>query len=392
MTVDTMSQNGANPPDIATIIVAAGHGSRFGDGLPKQYHALLGRPVLAWTLDRVLGHGRVQRGVLVVGSGHVDRARELAADHPVEVIVGADTRQESVALGLEALAAAPPDLVLVHDGVRPNPSPAAIDRVIDALATTDGAIAAMPLVETIKRDGDDGPLRTVDRSHLYGAQTPQGFRFPALLQAYRATTQTFTDDAALAVEHGLTVNLVEGNADNLKITRAEDLQRMARLMGGGETRVGSGYDVHRLGPGDHVVLCGVRIAHDGGLIGHSDADVGLHALTDALLGALALGDIGSHFPPSDAKWKGAASDQFVTFARDRVSQRGFGISHVDITLICETPKIGPHRAAMIGRLEDLLGIEADRISVKATTTERLGFTGRGEGIAAQAVATITSIA
>ena len=385
-----MSQRGAKPSDTAAVIVAAGHGSRFGDTLPKQYHPLLGRPVLAWTLDRLLGHDRVGRGVLVTGSDHVDRARRLAADYPVEVIVGASTRQDSVALGLEALAAEPPHFVLVHDGVRPNPAPDVIDRVIDALETADGAVAAMPLVDTVKRTIDGAPLATVDRSNLYGAQTPQGFRFPALLSAYRAATETYTDDAALAVAHGLTVDLVEGNADNLKITRAEDLQRMARLMGGGETRVGSGFDVHRLGPGDHVVLCGVRIAHDGGLVGHSDADVGLHAITDALLGALALGDIGSHFPPSDPQWKGAASDQFVTFARDRVSERGFRIAHVDVTLICETPKIGPHRAAMTGRLEELLGIEANRISVKATTSERLGFTGRGEGIAAQAVATIAA--
>lgn len=383
-----MPQPLGSQPDTAALIVAAGHGSRFGGDLPKQYHRLLGRPVLAWTLDRLLGHQRVDRGVLVVAPNFVEHARDLARNHAVTVVPGADTRQASVALGLEAMIDTPPDLVLVHDGVRPNPSPYAIDRVIDALTDADGAIASMPVVDTVKRKHQDGAIETLDRSQLYQAQTPQGFRYPALLQAYRAAQSDFTDDAALAVDHGLSVKLVEGNSDNLKITRTEDLKRMAQLMGADETRVGFGYDVHRFGPGDHVMLCGVPIAHSHGLAGHSDADVGLHALTDALLGTLGLGDIGTHFPPSDPQWRGASSDQFLSFARDRVSDHGFDIAHVDVTLICEVPKIGPHRGAMTDRLAEILAVGTDRVSIKATTSEGLGFTGRREGIAAQAVATV----
>ena len=390
-TPSDMSSSPQRAPDVAAVIVAAGQGNRFGDPVPKQYHALFGRPVVAWTLDRVMGHGRVNRGVLVVAETYVDQMRDLVGDRPIAVISGADSRQQSVSLGLEALADSPPDIVLVHDGVRPNVTPETIDRVIDALPHADGAVAAMPVVDTIKRLAGDGPLETVDRSQLYRAQTPQGFCFPALLNAYRAASQEFTDDAALAANHGLNVTLVDGSADNMKITRAEDLERMARLMTTGETRVGFGFDVHRLTAGDHIILCGVRIDHDATLVGHSDADVGLHALTDALLGAIGLGDIGTHFPPSDAQWRDASSDRFLIFARDRMMERGYALSNVDVTLICEAPKIGPHRAAMISQLSRLLETEEGRISVKATTSEGLGFTGRAEGIAAQAMATIVAL-
>jgi len=384
-----MPHPSTKPTDTAALIVAAGRGNRFGDALPKQYHLLLGKPVLAWTLNRFVSHRQIDRAVLVVASDYLEQALDLVAGKPVCVVAGADSRQASVSLGLEYLADNPPALVLVHDGVRPNPAPEVIDRVIDALNNADGAIAALAVVDTIKRSAENEPLETVDRSRLFQAQTPQGFHYPALLKAYRAAKSEFTDDAALAVDYGMNVTMVDGNADNLKITRAEDLHRMARLMGAGETRVGSGFDVHRFGPGDHVMLCGVAITHSQGLAGHSDADVGLHAITDALLGAVGAGDIGTHFPPSDPKWRGASSDQFIEFARDTVTQKGFAIVNIDITLICEAPKIGPHRDAIIDRLASLLQIDADKVSIKATTSEGLGFTGRREGIAAQAVVTVS---
>ena len=297
----------------------------------------------------------------------------------------------SVRLGLEALAIHHPERVLIHDGARPFPDAALIDRVIDGLDRAPAAIPCLALRDTIKR-ADDGMIRaTIDRSLLWRAQTPQGFHFDAILAAHRAAEgRALTDDAAVAEAAGLTPLLVGGSEDNLKVTTTEDLAAAERLIAArqGDVRVGQGFDVHAFAPGDHVRICGVDIPHDASLAGHSDADVGLHALTDAVLGAIAAGDIGMHFPPGDPRWRGAPSDQFLKHAADLVRARAGAIAAVDVTIICERPKIGPHRAAMIERVAAILGIAPARVSVKATTTDRLGFTGRGEGIAAQAVATV----
>jgi len=304
---------------------------------------------------------------------------------------GGATRQESVRHGLESLRAAAPEVVLIHDGVRPLLDAALIDRVLDGLARHAAVLPALPVTDTLKRVADNSVLGTVERAGLFRAQTPQGFRYPDILAAHRRHAgSALTDDVALAEAAGLAVAVVAGDESNLKITAPEDLARAARLLGAGLVpRTGLGFDVHRLAPGDGLVLVGVRLPEPLRLIGHSDADVGLHAVTDALLGALGAGDIGSHFPPSEARWAGADSALFVEHARQLVAAAGGRIEHVDLTLICERPRIGSHRAAMVARLALLLGLEPGRVSVKATTTEGLGFTGRGEGIAAQAVATVS---
>jgi 2-C-methyl-D-erythritol 4-phosphate cytidylyltransferase/2-C-methyl-D-erythritol 2,4-cyclodiphosphate synthase len=296
-----------------------------------------------------------------------------------------------VRLGLEALAPNRPERVLIHDGARPFPDSELIDRVIAGLDEASAAIPCLPLRDTIKR-AEDGMIReTADRSALWRAQTPQGFHFDAILAAHRAAAGCqLTDDSAVAEAAGLAPVLVAGSEDNLKVTTAEDLAIIERLTAAqhSDVRVGQGFDVHAFGPGDHVRICGIEIPHDQSLAGHSDADVGLHALTDALLGAIGEGDIGMHFPPGDPRWRGAASDQFLRHAADLVRARGGAIAAVDVTIVCERPKIGPHRAAMIERVAAILGIAGARVSIKATTTDKLGFTGRGEGIAAQAVATV----
>src|SRR6266850_714962 len=307
-------------------------------------------------------------------------------------VAGGPTRQDSVRLGLEALALNRPERVLIHDGARPFPDSMLIDRVIEGLDRASAVIPCLALRDTIKR-AESGVIRgTVDRSELWRAQTPQGFHFEAILAAHRAAAGCqLTDDSAVAEAAGLAPVLVAGSEDNLKVTTAEDLAIVERLITArhsDDVRVGQGFDVHAFGPGDHVRICGIEIPHDQSLAGHSDADVGLHALTDAVLGAIGAGDIGMHFPPSEPRWRGAASDQFLRHAADLVRARGGAIAAVDVTIICERPKIGPHRAAMIERIAAILGIAADRVSVKATTTDKLGFTGRGEGIAAQAVATV----
>ncbi len=378
----------------AALIVAAGRGQRFGGKLPKQYAELGGVPVLRHSLLTFLAHPQISRvGVVIHPDDRdlYDRAAEgLDLEQPV---AGGDSRQASVRLGLESLASDPPDLVLIHDGARPFVSQLAIARVLDALQRSPGAIAAQPVVDTLKRAQDGCVAGTQDRNGLWRAQTPQGFRYMEIAEAHRAAAnRNLTDDAAVAELAGLPVALVEGGQENMKVTTQEDLEGAERWLRGAvafETRVGQGFDVHAFGPGDHVTLCGLRIDHDAGLVGHSDADVGLHALTDAILGALGAGDIGSHFPPSDPQWKGTDSALFITHARDLVSARGGRINHVDVTLICERPKIGPHREAMVTRLAELLQLTEDRISVKATTTEKLGYLGRGEGMAAQAMATLS---
>jgi 2-C-methyl-D-erythritol 4-phosphate cytidylyltransferase/2-C-methyl-D-erythritol 2,4-cyclodiphosphate synthase len=381
------------------LIVAGGRGERFGAEIPKQYRRLGGVPVLRRSVLAFLGHPAVSGVQVVIRPEHRDLYEEavagLSLPPPVE---GGAERQDSVRAGLERLAAspAPPDLVLVHDAARPLVDAATIGRVAAALAEAPAAVAAVPVTDTLRRVADGGPeggpgAGTVPRDGLWRAQTPQGFRFAGILAAHRAHAgEALTDDAAVAERAGIPVLIVQGNPDNIKVTTSDDLARAELLDLGAlpDIRTGSGFDVHRFAPGDHVVLCGVAVPHDRRLDGHSDADVGLHALTDAILGAIGAGDIGGHFPPSDPRWKGADSARFLRHAVDLVAARGGRIAHADVTIVCERPKVGPHREAMVARLAELLGVEADRVSVKATTTERLGFTGRGEGIAAQAVCTV----
>lgn len=378
----------------AALIVAAGRGSRAGGPLPKQYAPLGGKPLLSHTIRAFASHPDVSHIQVVIhadDAGLYEEATSGAAKL-LPPVPGGASRQASVLAGLEALGEAVPDLgrVLIHDGARPFVSSSLISRVIDALGAVPGALPALSVTDTLRRGMNGLSGETVPRDGLFRAQTPQGFRFADILAAHRAAAgQDFTDDVAVAVEAGLETRLVEGSEDNFKVTHAEDFLRAERhLAAGMETRVGSGYDVHRFAEGDHVTLCGIAIPHTHGLSGHSDADVGLHAVTDAILGALGDGDIGSHFPPSDPQWKGAPSHLFAEHAVKLMRTRGGVLSHVDLTLICERPKIGPHREAMRTRLAEILGVPLSRVAVKATTTEGLGFTGRQEGIAAQAVATL----
>ena len=373
------------------IVVAAGRGHRFGGEMPKQYRSLAGVPVVRHTLRALLAHPRVEAVRPVIHMDDIDLF--AAAAHGLEVldpVKGGATRQQSVLLGLESVAAMEPDYVLIHDAARPVVGEDVISGVLAALETSPGAIPALAVSDTLKRS-DDGEhiAATVERSGLWRAQTPQGFRFAEILQAHRRFAgQQLTDDAAVAEKAGLAVALTAGGKDNVKITTEDDLARIARLFGG-ENRTGFGIDAHRFGPGDHVMLCGVAIPFDNGLEGHSDADVGLHALTDALLGSIGGGDIGDHFPPGDDTWKDAPSEIFLKKAAQLAAESGATISNLDVTLVCEKPKIGPHRAAMVERIAEILGIDAGRVSVKATTTEKMGFAGRGEGIVAQAVASVT---
>lgn len=370
----------------AAIIVAAGRGTRAGSDLPKQWQHLGGKTVLAHAVAGFMG--QVDRIVVVLHSDDFARwdAAGLDAD---DVVAGGATREASVRAGLAALQADPPDYVLIHDAARPLVSPRVIQDVLSALQTDPGAAPALPITDALWR-GDTGLVSaTQDRSNLYAAQTPQGFHYNAIVAAHAAFEGTAADDVAVARAAGIAVAIVAGDADNMKITGPDDLERAERLIGNAmDIRLGNGFDVHRFGPGNHVWLCGVQVPHGRGLQGHSDADVGMHAVTDAIYGALGMGDIGQHFPPSDPQWRGAESHIFLRHAVDLASKRGFAISNVDCTLICEEPKIGPHQTAMKTALSDVIGIGPDRISVKATTSEKLGFTGRGEGIASLATATL----
>ncbi len=374
------------------LVVAAGRGTRVGGATPKQYRVLAGRTVLRYSLDTFRRDAGVTGVRAVIHPD--DRARYEAASAGLELLApvsGGATRQDSVRLGLESLASLAPEFVLIHDASRPLIDPAIIERTIAALASHSGAVPAVPVADTLKRGDGDLIAATVERAGLWRAQTPQGFRFQDILAAHRAAVGfALSDDAAVAERAGLGVALVEGSEANLKLTSEADFARAEALVADshGDVRVGQGFDVHRFGAGDQVMLCGVRIAHSHGLIGHSDADVALHALTDAVLGALALGDVGQHFPPSDPKWRGADSAMFLRHARSLVEARGGIVAHADLTIICERPKVAPYRDAMRARLADILGIDPARCSVKATTTEGLGFTGRGEGIAAQAMVTL----
>ncbi|MBI1272706.1 MAG: bifunctional 2-C-methyl-D-erythritol 4-phosphate cytidylyltransferase/2-C-methyl-D-erythritol 2,4-cyclodiphosphate synthase [Alphaproteobacteria bacterium] len=374
------------------IIVAGGAGERFGGALPKQYQDLGGMPILRRSILAFINHPLIDDVQVVINQAHRALYDKAVEGIPLlEPVKGGATRQESVRRGLEALEAKAPKHVLIHDAARPLIDAATITSVCKVLENAKGAIAAKPLVDTLKRGTNDIIDTTIDRSNLWQAHTPQGFHFSAILAAHRsAVAHELTDDAAVAEKAGIPVTLVPSNPDNMKITNPDDLGRAARLLGTpiDDVRTGFGFDVHRLIPGDGVILCGIKIAHDKKLEGHSDADVALHAITDAILGALGAGDIGYHFPNTDPQWKGKESGHFLRHAVNMVRQRGGIIGHIDATILCEEPKINPHRDAMVARLADLMEITPDRIGLKATTTEKLGFTGRGEGIAAQAVATI----
>ena len=378
-----MSQNGK----IAALIVAAGGGSRMGGGVPKQFRDLGGKPMLAWSHDSLTSHPAIATVLTMVAEEQRDHALAILPDAWVET--GGASRRESVARGLRLLALEGVDRVLIHDAARPFLSHAVIDRVVSGLASADGAMPVLPVADTLARGQDDVLGEIVPRDGVVRVQTPQGFHLQSVIAAHAAwpADAEATDDAQMVRRLGGRVALVQGDAMLEKITYPDDLTG-ADMRLAWETRTAMGFDVHRLEDGEELWLGGVLIPHHQGLSGHSDADVALHALTDALLGTIAAGDIGTHFPPSDPQWKGAESGQFLQHAAKLIADKGGRIDFVDLTIICEAPKIGPHRAAMVERIAGLLNIERSRVSLKATTTERLGFTGRGEGIATQAVATV----
>jgi 2-C-methyl-D-erythritol 4-phosphate cytidylyltransferase/2-C-methyl-D-erythritol 2,4-cyclodiphosphate synthase len=388
------------PDRVAALIVAAGRGVRAGGGVPKQYRTLGGEAILRRTAARFLDHPRVEDVLVVIHPDDAELYRDAVGDLAGRLVSvdGGATRQESVRNGLEALTARGATHVLIHDAVRPFASAALLDRVIDALGEDDAVLAASPVTDTLKRADAAGRVDdTVPREKLFAAETPQAFRLATILDAHRRAAdaaEPFTDDAGITEWAGIPVRLVLGERANIKLTTPEDIEmadrrlRQEALLRAGETRVGTGYDVHSFTDGDRVWLGGVAIPHDRTLSGHSDADVALHALTDAVLGAIADGDIGDHFPPSDPQWRGASSDRFLAFAVERVKARGGVIVNLDLAIIAEAPKIGPHRDAMRARIAQIAGIGADRVGVKATTNEKMGFVGRGEGIAAIATATV----
>ena len=371
------------------VIVAAGRGLRAGGGIPKQWRMLAGKSVAERSLAAFRAAPGIGPIVLVIHPDDRDTAALLAEGGGTLLAEGGDTRDASVRAGLEALEGSGIRHVLIHDVARPLVSQTVIASVLTALETAEGAAPALPVTDALWRGEEARVTGTADRAGLWRAQTPQGFRLDTILAAHRAHPGGALDDVAVARAAGIEVAIVPGAEENLKITGAEDFARAERILGASmDIRTGSGFDVHRFGPGDHVVLCGVSVPHDRALQGHSDADVGMHALTDAIYGALAEGDIGRHFPPSDPRWRGAASRIFLDHAVGLAGGRGYRLSNADVTLICERPKIGPHAADMQRELARIAGVSADRIGVKATTSERLGFTGRGEGIGALASATL----
>ena len=387
-------------PKCIAIIVAAGRGARAGAGGPKQYRPLAGEPVIRRTVRAFLEHPKIDAVRVVIHRDDHDEysaAIGLLSESPklLAPVNGGAERQESVFLGLKSFDDSKPERVLIHDAARPFIDAAVISRVIAAIGASDGAIAALPVFDTLKRaESENLIVDTVPRDKLWRAQTPQGFRFDKIRAAHQqAVGKVLTDDAAVAEAAGLKVTLVAGAPDNMKITQAEDFGMAELILGRHNTmrefRTGTGFDVHAFEPGDRVTLGGIDIPHTAKLKGHSDADVAMHALTDAILGAIGEGDIGDHFPPSEAKWKGAASRIFLEKAVSLVRARGGALTHCDLTIICEAPKIGPHRANMRRALGEIMGVDPARISVKATTTEELGFTGRREGIAAMATATVS---
>jgi 2-C-methyl-D-erythritol 4-phosphate cytidylyltransferase/2-C-methyl-D-erythritol 2,4-cyclodiphosphate synthase len=381
------------PARTAAIIVAAGSGSRIG-GLPKQYRAVGGKPMLRHSAETFLAHTGIDVVVIAIGDGQNDLADEaLAGLSGIDYVMGGAERRDSVRNALEYIEKSYEiRICIIHDAARPFITEATIDTLIDALTEADGAVPGLPAVDSMSRAAEDGYIvQNIDRKGLFRIQTPQAFRHDVILDAHRRwdDAQIATDDASMALAFGYKVKIVRGDERLNKITFADDFALIAaQEQPVIDIRTGTGFDVHRLASGEELWLCGVRIAHDKGLAGHSDADVALHAITDAILGAAALGDIGEHFPPTDARWRGASSDRFLAHAASLAGQNGYRVGNVDLTLICEEPKIGPHKAAMRAKIAEILAIEVDRISVKATTTEKLGFTGRGEGIAAQAAVTL----
>lgn len=389
-----MTDEPANLRDYA-LIVAAGSGSRAGDGLPKQFRCWRGKPLLRHSVEAFVRWNREMPIMVVIGEGQNDLAREALAGIAVELVTGGATRRESVAAGLDAIAAqAGARNVYIHDAARPGLSVEVLGRLAAALDSHEGAVPVLAVVDSLAHSDDALLGDSVERAGLQRVQTPQAFRFGAIHAAHASWPEDreATDDARMAQYAGVAVAWVEGDESLAKITFAEDFARDGAMTAPSPPiyRTGMGYDVHRLAAGEELWLGGVRIDHPMGLAGHSDADVAIHALVDAILGAMALGDIGEHFPPSDPEWRGASSDRFLAHAARLVRERGGEIVHCDLTIICEAPRIGPHKPAMRARIAEILGIPVDRVSVKATTTERLGFTGRGEGIAAEAVATICS--
>ena len=377
---------------VTALIVAAGSGSRMGGDMPKQYRPIGGKPMLAHAVDALAAHPRINRVRVVIGEGQQAAFSEAVAGHDVgDPIIGGATRQESVLRGLEALAAeGPPDLVLIHDAARPFCPPDVIDRLLKALQDNSAAVPALPAADTLMRGKGRQLGEAVDRTHLNRIQTPQGFHFAHILEAHRAkASENFSDDATLIRAALIGVVRVQGDEALNKLTLPGDFtQAEAWLQARLTPRTGLGFDVHAFAGDGPVMMGGIAVPHDRGLAGHSDADVVLHAITDALLGAAGLGDIGEHFPPSDPQWKGAASEVFLSQAAGLIRSGGGIIDHVDCTVICEEPKVGPHRSAMRANVARILGLPDGSVSIKATTTERLGFTGRREGIAAQAVASI----
>jgi 2-C-methyl-D-erythritol 4-phosphate cytidylyltransferase / 2-C-methyl-D-erythritol 2,4-cyclodiphosphate synthase len=382
---------------IAAVVVAGGRGLRAGGDVPKQYRDIGGEPVIRPALSAFLSHpqiGAVQP-VIHPQDEEVFRAATAGLQKLLPPVFGGATRQASVRSGLEALAMRTPDIVLIHDAARPFISEALIGRAIVAGKDKGAAVPAVAVADTVKKVDDAGRItETLDRSHLRMVQTPQAFSFALIMTAHRRAAaeglQDFTDDAALAEWAGHRVSVFEGEAGNVKLTTNDDFTRaeMVRQAALADVRTGNGFDVHAFADGDHVMLGGVRIPYSRGVTGHSDADVVLHALVDAILGALAEGDIGQHFPPSDPQWKGASSDRFLAFACERVRARGGMIAHLDATVVCEAPRVSPHRDAMRARIAAIAGISPARVAVKATTSEKMGFTGRGEGIVAMATATV----
>ena len=383
---------GAQPmaalPPFAAVIVAAGKGLRAGGAVPKQFADWRGKPLVRHSAETFARLGARPIVVAVPADALVQAQQVLSGIDSVQIVSGGPSRRESVARALEALAPAGPAMVLIHDAARPDLPRSVVERLLGALATQPGAIPVLPVVDSIAVAAGGLMASAARREELRRVQTPQAFRYADILAAHRAWNGAADagDDAQVARAAGLPVAMVEGDERLRKLTFAEDFR-----TGGGMIRTGTGFDVHRLAEGEELWLCGVRIEHDRGLAGHSDADVGLHAVVDAILGACALGDIGQHFPPGDPRWKDAASGQFVAHAVALAADAGYAIGNVDLTLICEAPKIGPHREAMRKKLAALLGVEPGQVSIKATTTERLGFTGRGEGIAAQAAATLVPL-
>ncbi|MEZ0223580.1 MAG: bifunctional 2-C-methyl-D-erythritol 4-phosphate cytidylyltransferase/2-C-methyl-D-erythritol 2,4-cyclodiphosphate synthase [Alphaproteobacteria bacterium] len=381
-------------PHIAALIVAAGTGERFGGGLPKQYLPLLGRPVLTWSMETFLQHSDISDVRVVIHPDHAVLYKQAAEGLKISApVTGGKSRQDSVLKGLEALAASKPDYVLIHDAARPGITPDLITGICETLKGAEAVVPGLPVTDTVRRVTGD-TAKTENRDGLYTMQTPQGFKFSLILDLHRKHREApVTDDAALCELAGHKVIIAPGDKANVKMTHADDLALMEQALAArcGDVRTGTGYDVHRLVDpvaGRKLMLCGIEVPHDQVLDGHSDADVALHALTDALLGTICDGDIGTHFSPKDARWKGADSATFLKHAAGLIQAQGGIISHVDVTIICEAPKIGPHRDKMRARMAEILSLPLSRVSLKATTTEGLGFTGRKEGIAAEAVATV----